>query len=138
MIGFFIVRRLIELHKVSSKTKGHELTVFSFPIKIKYWRPWNAHDIEKTYDLDGERRDRKGVVYVANQFVHSATSYVMIDSTRNWSDVFITSDRNQKTSLWRIPVEEVRTLFEIAAQDYPHQYDQRYDEEKGVWVTTTD
>lgn len=138
MIGFFIVRRLIELHKVSSRTKRHELTVFSFPIKTKHWRPWSAHDIDETYDLDKEKRDLKGVVYVANQFVHSAASFVMIDETRNWSDVYITSDRNQRTALWRIPVEEVRVLFEIASKDYPRKYDQWYDEKRGVWMTTTD
>lgn len=139
MTGFFILRRLIELHKVSSKTKGHVVTLLSYPVQIdsSRWKSYSVHDIDETYNLDRERKERKKANYVANQFIHSATIYVMRDTTRNWSDVLITSDYDKKKCLWRIPVAEIESLFRIAAHDYPQSIHSTYNFETKDWDVTT-
>lgn len=139
MTGFFILRRLIELHKVSSKTKDHVMTLFSYPVQIdsSRWKSYSVHDIDETYNLDKQRKESKKADYVANQFIHSATIYVTRDTSRNWSDVLITSDYNKKKCLWQISVAEIEALFRIAAQDYPHSFQSTYNFKTQEWDVTT-
>lgn len=140
MVGFFITRRLIELHKVSSKTKDHLMKLFSHPVQIgsDHWKSYSVHDIGETYNLDNARRESKKASYVANQFIHSATIYVSRDETRNWSDVLITSDFDKKKCLWRIPIAEIEKLFMTAALDYPQSMQQTYNFKTKEWDVTTD
>src|SRR5689334_1751368 len=82
MIGFFIVRRLIELHKVSSKTRDFSMKVFSCPVRAEQVHRRNVHDHWETYDLLNEKRETKKPLYLSNQFIHAWTSFVQRDATR--------------------------------------------------------
>jgi hypothetical protein len=73
MIGFFIIRRMIELHKVSSATRSMTLRVFSFPARGKRVTQMNGHHIEELYDLAKERHETKKPFYMSNQFIHCYT-----------------------------------------------------------------
>jgi hypothetical protein len=137
MIGFFIVRRLIELHKVSSKTRDYSMTVFSCPVRVKHVHRMNAHDHWETYDLQNEKRASKKPFYLSNQFIHAYTSFVARDKTRNWSDVYIVSDYDRNECIWRIPVAQIRGLFSMASQDYPYSGRWVYSEEKGDYEVST-
>jgi len=59
MLGLFIVRRLIELHKVSSATRDCTLSVFSCPTRGVHVHCNNHHLIDELYDLESERRETK-------------------------------------------------------------------------------
>ena len=137
MIGFFIVRRLIEMHKVSSETKDLALRVFSCPArgKIVHWR--NAEDIDELYDLRCETRMTKKPLYMSNQFIHSYISLIARDQTGNFSDVLIVSDFDRKHCIWRVPISEIRTLFSTAGRDYPHTIQLIFDANKGDYNITT-
>jgi hypothetical protein len=137
MVGFFMVRRLIELHKVSSKTREHIMEIFSYPARQKHVSLINHHDIEELYSLEKESREHKKPLYVSNQFIHAYTSFVLRDSTRNWSDVFIVSDFERNHCIWRVPIEEIRTLFLTAAEDYPHSTNMVYDPNVGDYLVST-
>jgi hypothetical protein len=137
MIGFFIVRRLIELHKVSSKTRDYSMTVFSCPVRVKHVHRMNAHDHCETYDLQNEKRASKKPFYLSNQFIHAYTSFVARDKTRNWSDVYIVSDYDRNECIWRIPVAQIRGLFSVASHDYPHSSRWVYSEKKGDYEVST-
>jgi hypothetical protein len=137
MIGFFIVRRLIELHKVSSKTRDYSMTVFSYPVRGKQVHRMNVDNYWKTYDLENERRESKKPLYLSNQFIHAYTSFVARDQTRNWSDVYIVSDYDRNDCIWRIPLAQIRGLFSVAAQDYPHSLQMIFSKEKGDYEVST-
>ena len=96
------------------------MTVFSCPARGKTVNRMNEHFIDEVYNLEEERRESKKPLYLSNQFIHAFTSFVMRDESRNWSDVFIVSDYDRNTCIWRVPVARVRELFLVAAQDYPH------------------
>ena len=115
------------------------MTLFSYPVKIdsSRWKSYSVHDIDETYNLDKQHKERKKANYVANQFIHSATIYVMRDATRNWSDVLITSDYDKKKCLWQIPVTEIEALFRTAAHDYPHSITSTYNVETRDWDVVT-
>lgn len=137
MIGFFIVRRMIELHKVSSATRDMTLRVFSVPALGKRVTRMNRHDIEELYDLGRERHETKKPLYLSNQFIHCYTSFVARDQTRNWSDVFVVSDFDRNTCIWRVPVGEIIRLFSTAASDFPHSVRMVFSEDKGDYVVST-
>lgn len=137
MIGFFMVRRLIELHKVSSATRDLLMSVFSCPSRGKRVHFMNAHDIDRAYDLGKESSQVKKPLYVSNQFIHAYTSYVVRDKSRNWSDVYIVSDYDRNTCIWRIPVSEIRRLFWVAAADDVRGMRLIYNEQKGDYDVHT-
>jgi hypothetical protein len=137
MIGFFIVRRLIELHKVTSKTRDYSMTVFSCPVQAKHVHRMNVHDHWETYDLENERRESKKPLYLSNQFIHACTSFVARDESRNWSDVYIVSDYDRNDCIWRIPVAQIRGLFSVALKDHPHSVTMVYREEKSDYEVST-
>jgi hypothetical protein len=120
MIGFFIVRRLIELHKVSSKTREFQLDLFACPRTSKPRKISGLNNLWELYDLNKEKRERKKPMYVSNQFIHAQISNIARDETRNWSDVYIVSDFDRKNCIWRVSLEQIRLLFLTAADDYPH------------------
>ena len=132
MIGFFIVRRLIEMHKVSSETKDLALRVFSCPSRGKLVHRRNAGDIEELYDLRCETGMTKKPFYISNQFIHSYISLIARDETGNFSDVLIVSDFDRKHCIWRVPVSEIRKLFLTAARDYPHSLQFIFDTKKVI------
>jgi hypothetical protein len=137
MIGFFLVRRLVELHKVSTKTRNHSMTVFSCRLRGKQRRRIDDHDIWELYELENERRESKGPLYLANQFIHAYTSFVRQDESRNWSDAYVVSDYDRNNCIWRIPVADIRNLFLVAAQDYPHTVNMIYNNENGDYDVST-
>jgi len=137
MIGFFIVRRLIELHKVSSATRDFTMRVFSCPARGKRVHWSNEHDIYELYDLERERCETKKPLYLSNQFIHAYTSFVARDESRNWSDVYAVSDFDRNDCIWRIPISEIRRLFKVTAQDYPHSVRMVYNREKGDYDVST-
>lgn len=137
MLGFFIVRRMLELHKVSSATRNHDMKVFSSPARGKLVTMINHHRIEELYDFDRQKIESKRPFYISNQFIHAYTSYVARDGSRNWSDIFVVSDFDRNMCIWRVPISEIRRVFAIASQDYPHSLSHEFDPKKGDYVVTT-
>ena len=76
MIGFFIIRRLIELNKVSSRTRDYGLKVYACPALGIEVTQLNKGWIFETYDLENEKQETKKPLYIANQFIHAYMSFV--------------------------------------------------------------
>jgi hypothetical protein len=117
MIGFFMVRRLIELHKVSSRVIDFRMEVYSCPNVGKDVTMLNRGSIDELYKLENERREVKKPLYVANQFIHAYVSFVVTDQTRNWWSVYIVSDFDRNDCIWRVPIRTIRELFLRVSQD---------------------
>jgi len=137
MLGFFMLRRLIELRKVSRVTRDDTLSIFSYKSVVKNVTRLNGHDIWKLYDMEKEIPEKKKPSYIANQFIHAYTSFIARDESRNWSDVFVVSDFDRNEYIWRIPVPEIRRIFRIAADDYPHTTHMVFNEKKGDYDIDT-
>ncbi len=137
MIGFFILRRLIELHKVSTTTRDQVLSVFSYRTRGGNVTHRNKFDLKEIYDLDREVPAIRNPAYIANQFIHAYTSLVARDETRNWSDVFAVSDYDRNDCIWRVPIPEIRRIFLTAAEDYPHSVHMVFNPKKGDYDIQT-
>ena len=130
MIGFFMLRRLIDLHKVSTATRDQILNVFSYKARGKNVTRLNGHRVWELYDLEREVPTAKKPLYIANQFIHAYTSFVARDESSNWSDVFLVSDYDRNDCIWRVPIPEIRRIFSTAADDYPSQMNMVFNSEK--------
>jgi hypothetical protein len=137
MIGFFILRRLIELHKVSTTTSQRTLNVFAYKARGKKVTKLNGHDLPDVYEMEEEVAKLKTATYMANQFIHAYTSLVERDETRNWSDVYVVSDYDKNDLIWRVPLTEVRDLFLKAADDYPRVMSFEFNEKRGDYDIKT-
>ena len=136
-VGFFIVRRLIELNKVSSRTTKRHITCFSYQSTGKSVTALNHTDLERLYDLRQEASHRKAPAYVANQFIHARTCFLLRDQSRNWSDCLVVSDYDKDDFIWRIPVAEIKVLFELAAGDFPNKVEASFNTKKRDYDITT-
>jgi hypothetical protein len=137
MLGFFIVRRLIELHKVSSRTRNNMLEVFCYHARGEKVHQLNHIRLDSLYDLDKETRQQKKPLYLSNQFIHAYTSFVVRDESRNWSDALIVSDFDRNDYIWRISISEIRRLFLVASDDYPRSLRIKFNEKSGDYDVST-
>jgi hypothetical protein len=87
--------------------------------------------------MEQEHPEKKKSSYIANQFIHAYTSFVARDRTRNWCDVFVVSDYDRNDCIWRVPVAEVRRIFLVAAEDYPHTVRMTFNTNKGDYDVDT-
>lgn len=137
MIGFFLLRRLIELNKVSSAIKNRQLCIFSYKAKGKPVTWINAHKLWELYDMKNEVAEVKRPLYVSNQFIHAYTSFVARDETRNWSDVILVSDFDRNDCIWRVPIPEIESLFRCACKDYPRTLNATFNPKTGDYDVKT-
>ena len=137
-IGFFIIRRLVELHKLSRKTKDHKVKIYGHRRNETHLNNRNHWDLERHYNLDNDVPILKSVQYISNQFIHASVSFVVRDETRNWSDVLLVSDFDRNDQIWRVPISEIRDLFLLASNDYPAQISMIYNDEKGDYDISID
>ena len=138
MIGFFIIRRLIELHMVSSRTRDFKMKVYSCPNQGNEVTWANNHRIFDHYDTENEKSETKKPFYMSNQFIHAYTSFVYRDGARNWSNIYVVSDRGRNDCIWRVPIHVIQELFKLASDDYPSQIVSTFDKEKRDYRIVTD
>jgi hypothetical protein len=131
MIGFFIVRRMIEMHKLTSKTKDFCMEVYASPRRGKKVTFMNHHRLDELYEMDKERKKTKKPFYMSNQFIHAYTSFVARDETRNWNCV----ERNN--CIWRVPIAGIRDLFILASEDYLSSMTSTFNTETGDYDVVT-
>jgi hypothetical protein len=137
MIGFFLLRRLIELHRVSSAISNKQVRIFCYKARGKAVTKMNGHRIWELYDMENEVALTKKPLYVSNQFVHAYTSFVARDESRNWSDAILVSDFDRNDCIWRVPVAEIESLFREASKDYPHEVNFQFNQKTGDYDVRT-
>ncbi|MGY3439380.1 MULTISPECIES: hypothetical protein [unclassified Marinovum] len=137
MIGFFIVRRMIELHKVSSRIAKMKVDVFGTPT-VKNVTFLNRFSLEENYDWEAEKLEKKSVAYVCNQSIHAYVSFVLRGTDRNWSDLVVVSDFDRNKAVWRIPFPTIIKLFEETSKGWPSGASWVFDEKMGDYRVTTE
>lgn len=134
ILCFFIIRRLIELHRVSRKTIDFEFEIYSCSYNGRRLSPISRHWFEKSYDLENEKTLHKKTIYIANQFIHSFLFLMIYDETRNCDSFYVVSDYDKKNCIWRIPARQVYDCFKTASEDYLGGFSYKYDEAKDDYI----
>jgi hypothetical protein len=127
ILGFFIIRRLIELSRASKRTIDFRFDVFSCPFNGRQMSPIDRIGIEKSYDIENEQPLTKKMAYIANQFIHSTLFLITYDNTRNWDSFFVVSDFDKSNCVWRVPAKQVECGFRVASNDYLENFTYKFD-----------
>ncbi|MDN3659558.1 hypothetical protein [Vibrio agarivorans] len=137
IISLFMVRKLTEANKLSSRTTSKQFNVYGSKC-IKPVNSLNFWDIDELYDLSKEDKLTKTVQFIANQLVHGSALYAYRDKDRNWGGVYTCSDFERHKYVYKIPVTTIIEILEIASEDYPTEIHYDYNEGKGDYSVTTD
>ena len=137
IISFFLIRKLFEAHKVSSKSSSYKAEVYSYAPSGKRITKLTQHSIDEIYDLDNEKRVRKKIVFIANQLIHSCTLFAYRNEDRNWGGVYACSDFERNKTIYRIPIEEIISIFKLVGNDYPSSFSMQWNEEAGDYDVAT-
>jgi len=127
ILSFFIIRRLIELSRVSRKTIDFKFAVYSCPFNGRKMSPIDRIGIEKSYDIENEQTITKKMIYIANQFIHSTLFLITYDNTRNWDSFYVVSDFDKSNCVWRVPAKHVERGFRVASNDYLEGFTYEFD-----------
>lgn len=130
IISFFMIRKLLETYRVSQKSRRHKAKVFCFKPSGKKITKLNHYSIDKIYDLKREFKIKKGIVFIANQLIHSCTIFAYRNDPidRNWGGVFACSDWERNKAIYRIPISEIIKIFQLVGNDYLTEIRMTYDE----------
>ena len=137
MIGFFIVRRMIELNKVSKKIINLQHEVLSAPVTQPV-NKLNRFEVVENYNWQSQKSEKKPVLYICNQFIHAYLSNVERDTDRNWSHLLVVSDFDRKNLIWRIPFSTIVYLFDVVSNDYPNRAKMKFNAKLDDYKITTD
>jgi len=136
-LSLFMVRRLAEAGKFSSRMSKHKVELYRSKFVGEHHR-LRFGDVGELYRIDDEKRILKGVPFVCNQFIHADFTYAIQGSDRNWAGLFTSSDFEKRKWLYRVPLTEIVKVLELAVSDYPSAIFTRYDREKEDWIVETD
>jgi len=137
IITFFMIRKLLESHKLSSKSKKYKASIYRAPIKIDKVHNLNYWDIDSAYDLVNEEKCKKSINFICNQFIHGGAIYAYRGKNRKWEGIYTCSDFERGKYIYKIPLEEIRNIFKIVGNDYPTKMSYIFSEEKGDYIVTT-
>lgn len=73
-VGFYAARKLLEAFKVSDKTKDSTFNLTWHPA-LRRVDLHNWHDLDRNYDLAKLHTEKRDIMFLCNQFIHS---YVFI------------------------------------------------------------
>lgn len=120
IISFFYIRKLFDERKLSSASKNHKAIVYISKSKGKNVTRINSHRIDELYDFENEKKEKKGIYLLTNQFVHSYIIFPYRNEDRNWGGLFVCSDYERNNILLRIEINEIRKILNMVGSDYPH------------------
>lgn len=117
-VALFMVRRLAEAGKFSSKMKLHKAQIYRCAF---HGRPHRMifKDIDELYRLENEEPISKGVDFVCNQFVHADFTFAFRSKDRNWAGLYTSSDFDKLKFVYKVPLSEIASILELAVDDYP-------------------
>ena len=136
-IAFFMIRKLIESKKLSSRTANYTACIYR-SLCVKSVNNMNFWDIDKLYDLEREEQVSKKVVFLCNQLIHGGAIYAYRGTDRNWGGIYTCSDFERQKYVYKIPLNEILQILKITGHDYPQILSWKYSEAKGDYVVITD
>ncbi|WP_299655358.1 hypothetical protein [uncultured Jannaschia sp.] len=136
-IALFMVRKLDESGKFSSRIKKHRAAIFRSR-SVKTITQMNYRNIEEVYDLTTEEKISKPISFVCNQFIHGGATFAYRREDRNWDGIYTCSDYERAKYIYRVPLSEVVALLELAVIDYPASIRMIFNPAKGDYDVETD
>jgi sporulation protein YlmC with PRC-barrel domain len=137
IVSLFMVRKLGESLKLSSKTLKRNFTLYS-SLCQKQVHNMNFWDIGELYDLEVETKEQNNVQFISNQLIHGQAIYAYRDDARNWAGIYTCSDFERNKKIYKIPISTIIEILVTASEDYPTKIDYEYCSKKQDYLVSTD
>jgi len=117
MVGFYMIRKLIEAKQLTDVVTGTCVPMRLYPSKGKTVTRLNNHKIDELYDLDAPEKQDLGLKELCHQFIHSYVFTLVFDENGSLSMIWIASDHQRAKALFEIEVKTVIGIFEKVGND---------------------
>ncbi|OCH46693.1 hypothetical protein [Aliivibrio fischeri] len=136
ILSLFMVRKLTESLKLSSKTTSKQFVVYGSKCiaAVNNQNFWNINDL---YDLTKEVKFTKNVQFISNQLIHGHAIYAYREKNRNWGGLYSCSDFERNKYVYRIPITTIIDILETASTDYPTEFSYEFCSKKNDFIVTT-
>lgn len=136
-LALFMVRKLDESGKFSSKTKKHRAVIYRSQ-NTKKVNSLNYLNIGDIYDLGKEDVVSKPISFICNQFIHGGATFAYRAPDRNWDGLYTCSDYERRKYIYRVPLAEIVKILELAAIDYPNFIKMTFNADREDYDVETD
>jgi hypothetical protein len=119
-IAFYSIRKLIEAHKLSTKTEKMSLSVKTYPSRGIKVHLFNWHHINSLYDFVTFKSIQKTLWFICNQIIHSYVFVPDIGQEGSFDGILFCSDKERNTHLYELEVSEMIKTLRIVGRDYPY------------------
>ncbi len=119
MLGFYMIRKLLEARKVSDSIAKRRLPLPVYcatGTRITYR---NAHRIEDLYDLSGAHGETRTVAFICDQIIHSYIFVSCFADPPGWDGVLFASDRQKSRGVFYLRSRQILSLFRSVARNDP-------------------
>lgn len=131
-VDFYSIRKLIEANKISTSNADSNWTVYSYK-NISRVDIMNWYKIDAKYNLGKEQQEKKNLLWICNQFIHSFVFVLNFDNFGKLSSFYISSDRERNIKLYQIRRKEFLDILRLIGYDYP-AYTEMNRNKDGDWV----
>ncbi len=131
MLGCYAVRKLAQSDKLTDGTSKSQMAVTAFPLAAgQEVTRVNRHRVEELYDLDKPRGEKRSIMWVCNQVIHSYVMIWLFDSAGGLHGFFVSSDLKKNSAVYQVPVSEIIEMFERVGNDKVKAKSSAYDPKK--------
>lgn len=120
MIGFYMVRKLIEAKKVTNELLERSVDIVSHPCTSPPVTLLNWHKIDDLYGLKILQRERITLLKLANTFIHSYVFITDADDRGRLSGIYVNSDYRRNQKIYYLPIKNIIHILKAFGSNYPH------------------
>jgi hypothetical protein len=157
MVGFYIIRKLMEANKLDNKLCNSRLLCKVYPSNHEKIMILDRYDIFNNYDFKSPKFEKHELKFFINQFVHSYLFIPIIDiveensrlkmddekisddekieiyhnSEKALLGIFVNSDTNKNKSLFEIDIKEIISIFQKVGNCVITKIDMKFNPKKG-------
>lgn len=133
-MAFFTIRRLIECDKLSERTVDQGIPVQVFKPTGARITLMSRYDVSELYDLEKPRRDKRSLLFLCNQVIHSYIFQIWSERAGQGSSIFFSSDRRRRREAFRLTRGTISHVLTRVGTDYPSSMNIKWDEARADYV----
>lgn len=119
MLGFYMIRKLLEGHKISDSIGKRRFRLPMHRATGKRVTFQNAHRIDTLYDLSRAQTETRTVAFICDQIIHSYIFVPCLGEAGGWDGIVFASDRQKARGVFLLRGLQVISLFESIARNDP-------------------
>lgn len=117
-ISFYSIRKLIEANKLSTINVHSKWSILSYQnISKVNMLDWDK--IDEKYNLNEKKHEKKELVFICNQIIHSYVFVLDFDDYGKLSGFYISSDYERNKKLYFLQRREILEILKLIGSDYP-------------------